>query len=81
MQTPVRLSLYGLGLIAVFGAAFLVADAVVPDDAIDARETAIVEDHGPRDDDAPAEGAPREDAPAPHVEDAEDERRDEPHGD
>lgn len=37
MNAPARLSLYGLGLIAAFGAAFLVSGAVVPDATVEAR--------------------------------------------
>ncbi|WP_413320313.1 heavy-metal-associated domain-containing protein [Agrococcus sp. 1P02AA] len=46
MNTPARLSLYGLGLIGAFGAAFLLSGAIVPDDAVDARLSATEEDHG-----------------------------------
>ncbi len=39
MKTPLRLSLYGLGLVAAFGAAFLVAGAVVPPTAAQSATT------------------------------------------
>lgn len=40
MNAPARLSLYGLGLLAAFGAAFVVAGAVVPESAVEARAAA-----------------------------------------
>lgn len=46
MKTPTRLSLYGLGLVAAFGAAFLVSGAVVPESAVDAREAQAEGGHG-----------------------------------
>ena len=46
MKTPTRLSLYGLGLVAAFGAAFLVSGAVVPESAVDAREAQAEGSHG-----------------------------------
>ncbi|RWR25040.1 heavy-metal-associated domain-containing protein [Agrococcus lahaulensis] len=46
MNTPARLSIYGLGLVAAFGAAFLVAGAVVPDSAVEARAVEVDEGHG-----------------------------------
>lgn len=49
MKTPARLSLYGLALVGAFGAAFLVARAVVPDAAVQARTAAVAEGHGAHD--------------------------------
>lgn len=46
MKTPARLSLYGLGLVTAFGAAFLAAGAIVPDAAVDAREPSVSDGHG-----------------------------------
>ena len=40
MNTPLRLSLYGLGLVAVFGVAFAAAGALVPTSVIEARAAA-----------------------------------------
>ena len=45
MNAPARLGLYGLGLVGAFGAAFLIAGAVVPDAAVEARTTATDEGH------------------------------------
>ncbi|WP_449282144.1 heavy-metal-associated domain-containing protein [Leucobacter sp.] len=47
MNTPARLGLFGLGLAAVFGAAFLVAGAVVPPSAVEERIADASGDHGP----------------------------------
>jgi len=46
MNTPARLSLYGLGLVAAFGAAFVVSGAVVPDSVVEARVAETAEGHG-----------------------------------
>ncbi|WOF23375.1 heavy-metal-associated domain-containing protein [Microbacterium betulae] len=56
MNTPARLGLYATGLAAAFGAAFLVADAVVPADAVDDWNASIAaqDGHG----DAEADDAP-----------------------
>lgn len=40
MHTPAKLGLYGLGLAAVFGAAFLVAGAIVPPSAVESHAEA-----------------------------------------
>lgn len=40
MKTPLRLSLYGLGLVAVFGLAYVAAGAIVPQSAIEDRAAA-----------------------------------------
>ncbi|MDR7233557.1 heavy-metal-associated domain-containing protein [Agrococcus sediminis] len=56
MNAPSRLGLYGLGLVAAFGAAFLVAGAVVPESAVEAR-TAEVEDAHGSDEQSPSAGA------------------------
>lgn len=54
MNTPARLSLYGLALVAAFGAAFVVSGAVVPDSAVEARTAAVEEGHGGGHEAAPA---------------------------
>lgn len=46
MNTPLRLSLYGLGLVAAFGAAFAVAGFVTPDSAVADRLAATEAAHG-----------------------------------
>lgn len=46
MNTPAKLGLYGVGLVAAFGAAFLVAGAVVPESAVEARAEATTGSHG-----------------------------------
>lgn len=46
MNAPARLGLYGLGLLGAFGAAFLIAGAVVPDAAVEARTSATDDGHG-----------------------------------
>jgi len=43
MKVPVRLGLYGAGLVLVFGASALIADAVVPEETV-ASWTEQVED-------------------------------------
>lgn len=43
MNTPTRLSLYGLGLVAAFGAAFAVSAAIVPAKLTQARTAAVEE--------------------------------------
>lgn len=53
MNTPARLGLYGLGLVAAFGAAFLVAGAVVPESVVEARAAATEEGHGGHEEAAP----------------------------
>lgn len=60
MNTPARLSLYGLGLVAAFGAAFLVSGAVVPDSAVEARAEATESGHGGHE----SEGEPKGEAAA-----------------
>jgi hypothetical protein len=46
MNTPARLSLYGLALVAAFGTAYVVSGAVVPDAVVEARTVAVEEGHG-----------------------------------
>lgn len=46
MNTPTRLSLYGLGLVAAFGAAFLVAGAIVPPSAAEEQSNTVEGGHG-----------------------------------
>ncbi len=57
MNTPARLSLYGLGLVGAFGAAFLLSGAVVPDSVVEARTAAVEEGHGGGHEEAPTAGA------------------------
>jgi len=46
MNTTTRVSLYGLGLVAAFGTAFLVASAVVPPSALQQRPSTAEAAHG-----------------------------------
>ncbi|GAA2178029.1 hypothetical protein GCM10009847_06400 [Leucobacter tardus] len=63
MNTPVRLSLYGLGLVVAFVAAFFIANAVVPPTAVEARmqaaENGSHAGHGADAESAGATEAPR----------------------
>ncbi|MGY3127780.1 hypothetical protein ACVWW9_001279 [Agrococcus sp. UYP33] len=54
MNTPARLSLYGLGLVAAFGTAFLVSGAVVPEAVVADRIAATEDGHGGHEDAAAA---------------------------
>ncbi|MCH1884001.1 heavy-metal-associated domain-containing protein [Agrococcus sp. ARC_14] len=58
MNTAARLSLYGLGLVAAFGAAFVISGVVVPDAVVDARATATEDGHGAHQEPAAPEAAP-----------------------
>lgn len=55
MNAPARLSLYGLGLVAAFGAAYLLSGAVVPDSVVEDRIAAVEDDHGTHEEPAEAE--------------------------
>ncbi len=57
MNTPARLSLYGLGLVAAFGTAFLVSGAVVPEAVVADRVAATEDGHGGHEEAAAPEAA------------------------
>jgi hypothetical protein len=51
VNAPGRLGLYGAGLVAVFGGAFALASAVVPDSLVESWKDEAVTQHPATDDD------------------------------